>query len=236
VRDVAGVAEAFMPVVAPGMLATRHTNEFYRSEEEYYFATADVLSEEYRSISAAGFVLQIDDVSLPGRYRMLVPSGRREEYRRWSALAVEALNHALRGIPTDRVRYHMCWSSMNAPHTDDAPLEEMLEPLLKINAQGLQIKAANPRHEHEYHVWKKAKLPDGKILMPGVISHATNVIEHPECVADRIARYANAVGRDNVIAATDCGFRWRTHPQVAWAKLEALVEGAKVASRQLWHA
>jgi 5-methyltetrahydropteroyltriglutamate--homocysteine methyltransferase len=228
------ITEAFMPVVAPGMLATRHSNEFYKSDEEYYFAMAEVLREEYSAIIDAGFLLQIDDVSLPGRYRLLVPDGKRAEYDKWSNMAVDALNHALRGIPAEKVRYHMCWSSMNAPHTDDAPLTDMLGPLLKIKAQGLQIEAANARHEHEYHVWEEHPLPDGKILMPGVICHATNVIEHPQYVAERILRYAHIVGRENVIAATDCGFRWRIHPQIAWAKLETLAEGARIASRNLW--
>src|SRR5262245_57290238 len=220
-----------MPVVAPGMLASRYRNEYYKSEQELYFAMADVLAEEYRAIVDAGFLLQIDDVSLPGRYRVVVPSDGVEAYRKWSHLAVDALNHALRGIPPDKVRYHMRWSSMNAPHTDSPPRSEMLDDLLRIAAQGYQIEAANVRHEHEYHVWETAALPDGKVLMPGVICHATNVIEHPEYVAERILRYANIVGRERVIAATDCGFRWRTHPQIAWAKLEALVEGARLASR-----
>jgi 5-methyltetrahydropteroyltriglutamate--homocysteine methyltransferase len=215
------------------MLASRHTNEFYKSEEEYYFAVADALREEYRAIVDAGFLLQIDDVSLPGRYRLLVPAKGIDVFRRWSSLAVEALNHALRGIPEEKVRYHMCWSSMNAPHTDDPPLAELIGPLLEINAQGYQIEAANVRHEHEYHLWKQTRLPDGKILMPGVICHATNVIEHPEYVAERILRYADAVGAESVVAATDCGFRWRVHPEIAWAKLGALVEGARLASKRL---
>jgi len=228
------IEEAFMPVVAPGMLASRYRNEYYKSEQELYFAMADVLAEEYRAIVDAGFLLQIDDVSLPGRYRVVVPSDGVEAYRKWSHLAVDALNHALRGIPPEKVRYHMCWSSMNAPHTDDPPLSEMLDDLLRIAAQGYQIEAANVRHEHEYHVWEGAALPDGKVLMPGVICHATNVIEHPEYVAERILRYANIVGRERVIAATDCGFRSRVHPQIAWAKLETLAAGAKIASRKLW--
>jgi 5-methyltetrahydropteroyltriglutamate--homocysteine methyltransferase len=228
------VTEVFMPVVAPGMLATRHANEFYGSEEEYYYAMADALREEYLAIVDAGFLLQIDDVSLPGRYRLLSSNGGAESFDRWSHLAIESLNHALRGIPEEKIRYHMCWSSMNAPHTDDPPLKELIGPLLKIKAQGYQIEAANARHEHEYHVWEDIKLPDDKILIPGVICHATNVIEHPEYIAERILRYARILGRENVIAATDCGFRWRVHPQIAWAKLEALVHGADLASKKLW--
>jgi len=235
-REPVAFEEAFLPVVAPGMLASRYANEHYKSEEEYYFAMAEVLREEYLAIVNAGFLLQIDDVSLPGRHRMLVAQQGREAFRKWSKLAVGALNHALRGIPPEKVRYHMCWSSMNAPHTDDPPLTDLIEPLLEIHAQGYQIEAANVRHEHEYHVWEETRLPDGKILMPGVIGHATNVIEHPHYVAERILRYAKAVGRSSVIAATDCGFRQRVHPQIAWAKLEALVAGARLASATLWPA
>ena len=229
------VTEAFLPVVGPAMFASRHINEHYKSEEEYYFAAAEVLSEEYRAITDAGFLLQLDDVSLPGRYRLLTQQGGRKAFDEWSDLAVEATNRALKGIPAERVRYHMCWSSMNAPHTDDAPLEHLIDHILRINAQGYQIEAANVRHEHEYHAWERTRLPEGKILMPGVICHATNVIEHPEYVAERILRYANAVGRENVIAATDCGFRWRVHPQIAWAKLETLAQGARIASAKLWN-
>jgi 5-methyltetrahydropteroyltriglutamate--homocysteine methyltransferase len=235
-RALAGVAceEAFIPAVAPGMLATRYRNEYYKSEEEYYFAIAEALREEYRAITEAGFVLQIDDVSIPGRRRLLTGADGMPEFKKWAGLAVDALNHALSGISPDRVRYHMCWSSMNAPHTDDPPLAELADTLLKINAQAYQIEAANARHEHEYHVWEDIRLPDGKILMPGVICHATNVIEHPDYVAERILRYANLIGRANVIAATDCGLRGRVHPQIAEAKLEALVEGARIASKKLW--
>ena len=233
-RQNPAVQEAFMPVVAPGMLATRIANEHYKSDEEYYFAMADTLRNEYRALVDAGFLLQIDDVSLPGRYRLLVPREGVPAFRKWARLSVEALNHALNGIPAEKVRYHMCWSSMNAPHTDDPPLAELLEPLLRINAQGYQIEAANVRHAHEYRVWEQAGLPDGKVLMPGVICHATNVIEHPAYVAELIGRYAGAVGRENVIAATDCGFRMRVHPDIAWAKLEALAEGARLASKKLW--
>jgi 5-methyltetrahydropteroyltriglutamate--homocysteine methyltransferase len=228
------VQEAFMPVVAPGMFATRHVNEYYQSEEEYYFAIADVLHEEYQALVDAGFVIQIDDVSLPGRYRIQVPTEGREAFGKWADLAVRALNHALKGIPEEKVRYHLCWSSQNAPHTDDAPLEHLIEPLLQIKAQGYQLEASNVRHGHEWQVWENARLPDDRILMPGVICHATNVIEHPDYVAELIQKYAGVVGRERVIAATDCGFRWRVHPQIAWAKMEALVAGARHASDKLW--
>ncbi len=224
------VVDVFMPGVAPAMFATRHINEAYASEEEYYFAVADVMREEYLAIVNAGFLVQIDDVSLPGAYRLK----QGEDFKRWCGLAIDCLNYALRDIPPEKVRYHMCWSSHNTPHTDDAPLAELLEHILRINAQAYHIEAANVRHEHEWKVWKDAKLPDDKILMPGVICHATNVIEHPEYVAERILRYVNLVGRERVVAATDCGFRLRVHPQIAWAKLEALVEGARIATKQLW--
>jgi 5-methyltetrahydropteroyltriglutamate--homocysteine methyltransferase len=228
------VTDVFMPVVAPAMFATRHVNEHYKSEEEYYFAVADVLQEEYQAIIDAGFLIQIDDVSLPGRYRIQVPTEGMEPFQRWCDLAVDALNHALKGIPDSKVRYHLCWSSQNSPHTDDAPLSDLIRAILRIKAQGYQLEAANVRHGHEWSVWRDAKLPDDKILMPGVICHATNVVEHPDYIAELLLKYAGVVGRERVIGATDCGFRWRVHPQIAWAKLAALVEGAQVATRQLW--
>jgi 5-methyltetrahydropteroyltriglutamate--homocysteine methyltransferase len=232
-RGVA-VAGVFMPVVAPSMFATRHIDEYYKSEEEYYFAIADALHEEYKALVDAGFSIQIDDVSLPGRYRLLMPSEGLQAFQRWADFAVEALNRATRGLPPEKVRYHLCWSSQNVPHTDDAPLEHLMPALLKMDAGAYQMEAANVRHGHEWAVWANAKLPDNKVLMPGVISHATNIIEHPEYVAELIMKYADVVGRERVVAATDCGFRWRIHPEIAWAKLETLVEGARVATRKLW--
>jgi 5-methyltetrahydropteroyltriglutamate--homocysteine methyltransferase len=228
------VTDVFMPVVAPAMFATRHINEHYKSEEEYYFAVADVLHEEYQAIIDAGFLIQIDDVSLPGRYRMQVPTEGMQAFQRWCDLAVDALNQALKGIPDSKVRYHLCWSSQNSPHTDDAPLSDLIRAIVRVKAQGYQIEAANVRHGHEWSVWADANLPDDKILMPGVICHATNVVEHPDYIAELILKYAGIVGRDRVMAATDCGFRWRVHPEIAWAKLAALVEGARVAPRRLW--
>ncbi len=228
------VEEAFLPVVSVLQFGTTATNQYYPSEEAFLSAIADALREEYRAIVAAGFVLQIDDCSIAGKFKALVPREGEAAYRRWAQMAIEAMNHALEGIPEDRIRYHLCWSSMNMPHTDDAPLKAIVNEILKIKAQAYQIEAANVRHEHEWKLWKDVKLPDGKILMPGVVSHVTNVIDHPEYVAERILRFANVVGRENVVAATDCGFRWRTHPQIAWAKLASLVEGAKIASQELW--
>jgi 5-methyltetrahydropteroyltriglutamate--homocysteine methyltransferase len=232
-RGVA-VEDVFMPVVAPSMFATRHVNEYYKSEEEYYFAVADALHDEYQEIVDAGYNIQIDDVSLPGRYRLQAPAEGVEAFQRWADLAVDAANRALQGIPEDKVRYHLCWSSQNVPHTDDAPLEHLIPALLKIKAQGYQIEAANVRHGHDWNVWANAKIPDDKILMPGVICHATNVIEHPDYIAELIMKYTNIVGRERVVAATDCGFRWRVHPEIAWAKMESLVDGARVATKKLW--
>jgi 5-methyltetrahydropteroyltriglutamate--homocysteine methyltransferase len=224
----------FMPVVAPSMFATRHVNEYYKNEEEYYFAVADALHEEYKELVDAGFSIQIDDVSLPGRYRLQMPTEGLQAFQRWADFAVEALNRATRGLPPERVRYHLCWSSQNVPHTDDAPLEHLMPALLKIDAQGYQIEAANVRHGHDWSVWAESNIPDDKVLMPGVICHATNIIENPDYVAELIMKYANIVGRERVVAATDCGFRWRVHPDIAWAKMEALVEGARIATKKLW--
>ena len=224
----------FMPVVAPSMFATRHLNEYYKTEEEYYFAVADVLHHEYKELVDAGFSIQIDDVSLPGRYRLQMPTEGLQAFQRWADFAVEALNRATRGLPPERVRYHLCWSSQNVPHTDDAPLEHLMPALLKIDAQGYQIEAANVRHGHDWAIWAESDIPDDKVLMPGVICHATNIIENPDYVAELIMKYANIVGRERVVAATDCGFRWRVHPDIASAKMEALVEGARIATKKLW--
>jgi 5-methyltetrahydropteroyltriglutamate--homocysteine methyltransferase len=230
------VEEAFLPVVAPASIAVDHANEFYPSEEAYLFAVAEALHEEYQTIVDAGLIVQVDDAILTNMYDAVVASG--QDYRHWVQMRLEALNHGLRGIPEDRVRYHLCWGSWPGPHTSDVPLREIVDLLLQINAQGYSIEAANPRHEHEWTVWRDVKLPDGKILLPGVVSHAISHVEHPELIAQRITRYADLVGRENVIASTDCGFSQnfrvqRQHPTVVWAKLEAMAEGARLASRQL---
>lgn len=228
--------EAFMCALAPSWLEHFYHNEYYPSDEAYLFALADALRHEYRAIVDAGFVLQIDDPALPDTYDMLDPEPTIEEYRAFASIRIDALNHALEGIPEDRVRYHICWGSWHGPHTHDLPLKHVVDLMLRVNAGAYSVEAANPRHEHEWKVWRETKLPDGRILIPGVISHATNVVEHPELVADRIVRYANLVGRENVIAGTDCGLGLRVHPQIARAKLEALSDGAALASRQLWPA
>ncbi|WP_156840556.1 cobalamin-independent methionine synthase II family protein [Novosphingobium aquimarinum] len=232
--------EAFMPSATPAR-DDADAGEVYESESAYLYDLADAMHVEYKAIVDAGFVVQLD-LGLPARNQVLPgnPNPTPDDLRRASERQVEAYNHALRDIPEDRVRYHMCWGSMNTPHTTDVPLTEVIDIILKIKAQAYVIEGANPRHEHEWMVWKDVKLPDGKILVPGVISHQTNVVEHPELVAWRISNYASVVGRENVIAGTDCGFSqgWnmaRVHPEVQWAKLAALVEGAELASRNLWN-
>jgi 5-methyltetrahydropteroyltriglutamate--homocysteine methyltransferase len=226
--------EAFMCVLAPGWLEHFFYNEYYADDEQYLFALADAMKHEYRAIVDAGLILQIDDPALPDTYDMIVPAPDIDEYRKFAEVRIDAANHALQGLPEERVRYHICWGSWHGPHTHDLPLEHVIDLMLKVKAGAYSVEAANPRHEHEWKLWKQTKLPDGKILIPGVVSHATNVVEHPEVVADRIVRYANLVGRENVIAGTDCGLGFRVHPQIAWAKLKALSEGAALASRQLW--
>jgi 5-methyltetrahydropteroyltriglutamate--homocysteine methyltransferase len=226
--------EAFMCVLAPGWLEHFFYNEYYKTDEEYLFALADAIKHEYKAIVDAGFILQLDDPALPDTYDMIVPQPSIEEYRKFAAVRIEAVNHALQGIPEDRVRYHICWGSWHGPHTHDLPLKHVIDLMLKVKAGAYSVEAANPRHEHEWKLWKETKLPSGKILIPGVVSHASNVVEHPELVADRIMLFAGLVGKENVIAGTDCGMGMRVHPQIAWAKLKALSEGAGLATEQLW--
>ena len=232
----AGVSEAFVTSIAVGSLEMfcRGQNLHYPNAEAFLDAIAQALAVEYRAIVEAGFVLQLDDPGLPDTWDMLDPHPSFDEYRRYAMLRIEALNHAMRGIPEDRVRFHICWGSWHGPHVTDLPLREIAEVMLRVKAQAFSVEAGNVRHEHEHKVWSDVKLPDGKILIPGVVSHATNVVEHPEVVADRILAYANAVGRENVIAGTDCGLGGRVHPEIAWAKLRALAEGARLATKQLW--
>jgi 5-methyltetrahydropteroyltriglutamate--homocysteine methyltransferase len=226
--------EAFMTAVAPGSIITRRINQYYPSEEAFLFAIAAAMKSEYQAIVAAGFVLQIDDPQLVTRYDLEDPPPDAAQYRKRAAVRVEALNHALADIPPERVRYHICWGGWHGPHTTDLPLKDIVGLLLQIRVGAYLIEAANARHEHEWRVWEQVKLPDGKILIPGVVSHATNVVEHPELVAERIVRFANLVGRDNVIAGTDCGLGGRLHRQLVWAKLKALSEGARLATSRLW--
>jgi 5-methyltetrahydropteroyltriglutamate--homocysteine methyltransferase len=231
--------EAFIPAVAPGTIELQRANHYYRTEEEYLWALADAMKTEYRTIVEAGFILQIDDPRMVTEYDSMDPAPSPEEYRRFATMRIEALNHALAGLPEDRVRYHMCWGSWHGPHTTDAPLREIAPVVLQIKAGAFSLEAANPRHEHEYHVWESVKFPAGKILIPGVIAHTTNCVEHPELVAERILRYARLVGRENVIAGVDCGFAQglataRVHPSIMWEKLRMLAEGARLASQRLW--
>jgi len=232
------VEEAFFTTVAPASTAYNGINEFYPTEEEYVYAIADALREEYQTVYQSGLLLQVDDAVLANMYDHLV-SISPEHYRRWAQLRVEALNHALKGIPEDRVRYHTCFGSWHVPHMADAPLSEMIDLILQVNAGAYSFEAANPRHEHEWTIWETTKLPEGKSIIPGVVTHHTTIVEHPDLVAQRIVRFARLVGRENVIAGTDCGFAQgqgiqRVHPSVMWAKLESLAEGARIASRQLW--
>jgi 5-methyltetrahydropteroyltriglutamate--homocysteine methyltransferase len=238
-RDNLNPPEVFMTAVAPGSVVPDRSDEHYSSDEAYLFAVADAMREEYQAIVDAGFVLQVDDAYLATYFDVIVPPGTLEDYRRWAALRVEALNHALRGIPEERTRYHVCWGSWNGPHVSDVPFREIADLVLRVRTGGYALEMANPRHEHEWRVWEKVKLPEGRVLLPGVISHSTNVVEHPELVAERITRIARLVGRENVIASTDCGFAQgpfvaRVHPSIMWAKLEALTAGARLATRELW--
>jgi 5-methyltetrahydropteroyltriglutamate--homocysteine methyltransferase len=234
--EAAKVREAFVTSISVGSLEMfcRGQNEHYPSEEAFLEGIADALRVEYRAIVDAGFILQLDDPGLPDTWDMLDPHPTVTEYQRYAMLRVEAQNHALAGIAEDRVRYHMCWGSWQGPHTTDIALRDIVEVMLKVKAQAYSIEAGNVRHEHEYKIWRDVKLPAGKILIPGVVSHATNVVEHPELVADRLVAYASEVGRENVIAGTDCGLGGRVHPQIEQAKLKALNEGARLASKELW--
>ena len=231
--------DVFMPAIAPSYIFATLANEFYRTDEEYEQALADALREEYRAIVDAGFVLQIDDPRLV-TYYMMNPNVSVADCRTWAAKRVEAINYALRGIPREKVRFHTCYSIDVGPRVYDMELKDIVDVLLTINAGAFSFEAANPRHEHEYHVFEQHRPPDGMILIPGVVSHTTNLIEHPELIAERIVRFARIVGRENVIAGADCGFaasavRFNdTHPSVAWLKFAAMAEGARLATRQLW--
>ena len=234
------VEEAFMPVVAPSSVLPDRKDEYYKGEEDWLEAVTAAMRTEYKMIVDAGFILQIDDARAATHYDRMVPPGKFEDYRRWLAQVRRIAQPALEGIPEDRVRYHVCWGSWPGPHVSDVALRDIVDLILKVRAGAYVIESANPRHEHEWQVWKSAKLPDGKVLIPGVISHATNVVEHPELIAERTLRFANLVGRENVMIGTDCGFAQgtfyrRVHPTIMWAKFEALVEGARLASKQLWN-
>ena len=235
------VEEAFMPVAAPASVIPDRRNEYYKTDEELVFAIAEAMREEYRTIVDAGLLLQIDDARAAVSFDRMVPPKSLSGYRKWLGLHQDLLNHALSGIPEDRVRYHVCWGSWPGPHTSDVPIKDIADLILKVRAGAYALEMANPRHEHEWRLWERVKLPQGRLILPGVISHATNIVEHPELVAERIVRLAKLVGRENVIASTDCGFAQgpfhrRVHPSIQWAKLEALVAGAKLATKALWAA
>ena len=235
----AKVEEGFLPVAAPASVIPDRKNEYYKSDEELQAAIAQAMRTEYKMIVDAGFVVQLDDARSAVTYDRMVPPGSFADYRRWLSQQVDILNHAIEGLPADRIRYHVCWGSWPGPHTSDVPLKDIVDLILKVKVGAYVIEGANPRHEHEWQVWRDAKLGPGQVLIPGVISHATNVVEHPELVAERIVRLAKVLGRENVIAGTDCGFAQgpfyrRVHPSVMWAKLEALSEGARLASKELW--
>jgi 5-methyltetrahydropteroyltriglutamate--homocysteine methyltransferase len=230
---------AFLPVVAPASALPGAKIEHYKDEETYLTALADALHQEYRAVIDAGLYVQIDDAFLPYMHERMVPPMSNAQYRRWAQLRIDALNHALRGIPEERSRYHICWGSWNGPHAFDVPLKDIIDMVAQVRVGHYSFEAANPRHAHEWRVWETVKLAPGKILIPGVISHATNIVEHPELVAERIVRLAKIVGRENVMGGTDCGFAQspfarRVHPTIMWAKLKSLVDGARIATQALW--
>ena len=226
--------EAFLPAVAPGTLEHWMKNDFYKTNEEYLFAIADAMREEYKAIVEAGFILQIDDPDLADAWQMH-PQMSVADYRKYQEMRIDALNHGLRDLPIDRIRFHMCWGSYHGPHKYDIPLKDIADLILKVRADAYSIEASNPCHDHEWRVWEDTKLPDGKILIPGVVGHYSDFIEHPQAIADRLVRYAKIVGRENVIAGTDCGIGSRVgHPQIGWAKFQAMAEGARIATKELW--
>jgi 5-methyltetrahydropteroyltriglutamate--homocysteine methyltransferase len=231
--------DVFLPVVAPASTYWLR-NEYYATEEEFVYALADALHEEYKAIVEAGFLVQVDDAVLLHEYDSILSlGGSVEDYRRWAELRVDALVHALSGIPQERIRYHVCHGSWHGPHAFDPPLREVIDLILRVPARYHLIEQGNARHEHEWRLWEDVELPDGKVLVPGVVTHHTNVVEHPELVAERLVRLANLVGRENVMGGTDCGFAQgafvqRVHPTIQWAKLEALAEGARLATERLW--
>ena len=226
--------ETFLPAITPGTVEHWLKNEYYKTAEEFLFAVADALAIEYKSIVDAGFLLQIDDPDLPDAWQ-IHPDMTVPEYRKFAQLRVDALNHALKDIPEESIRFHTCWGSYHGPHQFDIPLADIVDIILNVKAVGYSIEASNPRHDHEWTVWKDAKLMDGKVLIPGVIGHSNDFIEHPELVAQRLVRYANIVGKENVMAGTDCGIGSRVgHAQICWAKFQAMSEGAAIASKELW--
>ena len=228
------VAETYLPANTPGTIEHWMGNEHYKSDEEFVFAIADAMHDEYKGIVDAGFLLQIDDPDLPDGWNCL-PKMTTPEYRKYARMRVDALNHALRGIPKEKVRLHVCWGSFHGPHHDDIPLKDIADLIFRVKAGSYSIEASNPCHEHEWRVFEEVKLPRDSTLVPGVIGHCTDFIEHPDLVAERLVRYAKLVGRENVLAGTDCGIGTRVgHASICWAKFGAMVEGARRATKQLW--
>jgi 5-methyltetrahydropteroyltriglutamate--homocysteine methyltransferase len=233
-KAAGGADEAFICVFAPGWLDHHIYNEHYATDEEFIFAIADALREEYRVVTDAGFILQIDDPGVATSWDMIKPEPTVAEYRKYLKVRIDALNHALTGVPAERVRHHFCWGSWHGAHTHDIAMKDLIDLVLQVNAQCYSFEAGNVRHEHEWTLWKDIKLPAGKFIMPGVISHATNIVEHPELIARRLQNFAAAVGRENVIGGSDCGLGSRLHEDLVWAKLSALAEGARLATKALW--
>jgi 5-methyltetrahydropteroyltriglutamate--homocysteine methyltransferase len=231
--DEAGIEEGWMNSVAPASCA-RFANEHYATDEEVLYACADAMREEYKAIIDAGLTVQLDDPAIAENWDQTKDEPTVDAYKRFTMPLIEALNHSIRDLPQEKIRFHLCWGSWHGPHSTDLPMADIVDMMLAVNAKYYSFEAANVRHEHEWRVWEDVKLPDGKVIVPGIVSHATNVIEHPQVVADRIVRFAEAVGRENVIASTDCGLGGRVHPQLAWAKLESLSEGAELATKRLW--
>lgn len=234
----AGVTEAFVPSISPSNVERWQNNEFYKNLDEYLEAIAEAMREEYEAIVEAGFLLQIDDPAMATRYTMTTESV--DDIRKWANVRVDVLNHALRNLPEDRIRFHTCYSINMGPRSTDMELKDLVDIMLRVRAGAYSFEFANPRHEHEWSVWEDVKLPPGKILIPGVISHTTVLVEHPQLVAERLVRFADVVGAENVIAGADCGFAsfaasHEMHPSIVWAKLAAMVEGARIASRRIWN-
>jgi 5-methyltetrahydropteroyltriglutamate--homocysteine methyltransferase len=228
------VAGAFLPANTPGTIEHWMANEYYKSDEAFLFAIAEAMRTEYKAIVDAGFLLQIDDPDLPDGWACL-PDITLPDYRKYAATRIDALNHALRDIPPEKIRLHVCWGSFHGPHHDDIPLKDIIDLIFRVHAGSYSIEASNPCHEHEWRVFEEVKLPEGATLVPGVVGHCTDFIEHPDLVAERLVRYANLVGRENVLAGTDCGLGTRVgHPSICWAKFEALAEGARRATKLLW--
>jgi len=233
-----GATEAFVPAIAPSNIETTTPNEHYKTAEEYVFAIADAMREEYKAIVDAGFLLQIDDPFLV-TYYIMRPELSIADCRKWAEVRVEALNAALKGIPADRIRFHTCYSVNMGPRVHDMQLKDIVDIILKVDAAAYTFEAANPRHEHEWEEWKRAKIPDDKVLLPGVITQSTVLVEHPELVAQRLCRFADVVGRERVIASADCGFASfagsnEVHPSIVWAKFKSLLDGSRIASKKLW--